>query len=308
MATRAESVLRRIGAFLCRFRGVEGVTREVKALSIACPVALACISCGGGGEGPAPVETSLPPGENIVLAGPPAAFTVVSLSPDTLPVYWVSAGPVGGIEAFVSAGEPVSEGDTLATGVDSMAMLELQLSEMSLSLARARSEISPGDTLAAAAYEIALERHVLLEAATRIVLVSPVPGTVVSVSPRFSQELPAAVLLPALANRLLLVPPPGVEIVSWPDPAGDLRFLETYEGGGIYSGVVQDSLFVFPGSFRVPGQAVRSSGLDSFIILESGDSVSIEPICSDGTGLTVTGPLPAGSGIRAWVRPSEDQP
>lgn len=308
MVRRDESVLKRIRAFLCRFRGVEGVTREVKAVSIACPVALACLSCGGGGDGPAQVATSLPPGENIVQAGPPAAFTVVPLSPDTLPVYWVSAGPVGDIEAFVSAGEPVSEGDTLAVGVDSMAMLELQLSEMSLSLARARVGITPGDTLAAAAYEIALERHALLEAATRKALVSPVQGTVVSVSPRFSQELPAAVLLPDLENRLLLVPPPGAGIVSWPDPAGELRFLETYEGGGIYSGDVQESLFVFPGSFSVPGQAVRSSGLESFIILESGDSVSIEPICSDGTGLTVTGPLPAGSGIRTWARPSEDQP
>lgn len=287
---------------------MQGVTREVKVLSIACPVALACLSCGGGGDGPAPAAASSPPGENIVRAGPPAAFTVVTLSPDTLQIYWVPAGPVGGIEALVSAGEHVSEGDTLAMGVDSMAMLELQLSEMSLSLARARAGISPEDTLAAAAYETALERHALLEAETRKALVSPVQGTVVSVSPVFSQELPAAVLMPELENRLLLLPAPGVEMVSWPDPAGNMRFLETYEGGGIYSGDVQESLFVFPGSFSVPGQAVRNSGLESFLILESGDSVPIEPICSDGTGLTVTGPLPAGSGIRAWVRTSEDQP
>ena len=79
--------------------------------------------------------------------------------------------------------------------------------------------------------------------------------------------------------------------------------MEIGDGCAIYSGLPTDSLFAFPGSFSVPRQALRTSGLESYLVLEDGDSLAIEVLCTTGSTLTVTGALPADSRIRVWAGP-----
>lgn len=217
-------------------------------------------------------------------------------------LFWRTSGPVGESISWVSPGDSVEAGDTLATGRDSMSMMELERSQMVLALARARFDMSPGDSSLARALSEESERCAALDSASRLILTAPVAGLVVSV-PRTVRGGPAVLILTEIDSLTTLTPPPGVEMLGWPDSAGPLRLVEPGDDYGIYSGLPTDSLFAFPGSFSVPRQAVRNSGLESYLVLENGDSVAIEAICSEGSTLTVTGVLPADARIRVWAGP-----
>lgn len=183
-----------------------------------------------------------------------------------------------------------------------MSMMELERSRMVLALAQARFDMSPGDTSLARALADESERCAALDSASRLALTAPLAGLVVSV-PRAVRGGPAVLILTEIDSLATLTPPPGAEMIGWPDSAGPLRLVEPGDDYGIYSGLPTDSLFAFPGSFSVPRQAVRTSGLDSYLVLEDGDSVAIEAICSVGATITVTGVLPADARIRIWADP-----
>lgn len=296
----------RIRAFLgfIAGSGKGGIKRETMLLLLFCPVALYSVSCDD--HETTRLQSSVET-ETIVQPGPPVEFSVQTASPESLDVFWESAGSMGSIQVIHPAGDSVSAGDTIALGIDSMTILDLQLAGMNLSLARARIGVSPEDPETLQDYSDAMGAYDSIEASIEKALIAPSPGRVVSVSDSFSADRAAARLLLAADSLFSLVTPPGVSMVSWPAEAGDLRFLESDAGSALYSGFIEDSLYSFPGSFSVPRQAVRSSGLSSFMVMEDGDTVSIMPICHDGALMTLLAPLSAGRGIKAWTRASEGE-
>ncbi len=219
-----------------------------------------------------------------------------------MPLFWSASGPVGEADPRVSPGDEVEAGDTLITGRDSMSMMELERSRMALALARARFDMSPGDSSLARTLAEESARCASLDSVSHLALTTPVGGMVVSV-PRAAQGGPAVLILTEIDSLVTLTPPPGAGMLGWPESAGSLRLVEQGDDYGIYSGLPTDSLLAFPGSFSVPRQAVRTSGLESYLVLEDGDSLAIEAICTVGSTLTVTGALPADSRIRVWAGP-----
>jgi len=276
------------------------IRREVKTLILTCPVLFAA-ACGGGGGDPDPVtpETIT---ESSIQPGAPAVFMVSAAPPDTMPLFWSVPGPVGEVRPRVSPGDEVEAGDTLATGRDSMSMMELERSRMALAIAQARFDVSPGDTSLAVILAEESARCAALDSASRLVLTAPVAGLVVSV-PRPVPGGPVVLILTGIDSLVALTAPPGAGMLRWPESAGPLRLVETGDDCAIYSGLSTDSLFAFPGSFSIPRQALRTSGLASYLVLEDGDSLAIEVICTMGATLTVTGALPADSRIRVWAGP-----
>lgn len=291
------------------------IRREAKAAMLACPVALCC-ACGPD----RPVQTAAPgdssspgydPAIATVLPGAPAVFGVQAAGPDTVGVFWAEGSHVGDIRTVASPGSGVVEGDTLAVGTDSVAIIDLELAEMSLSLAEARSGASPGDSALIADVALAAARCSVIEASSRIALISPVEGDLLSVSASAAgqppggqtERRPGAEILAGGPGLVSLVPPPSSAMVHWPESAGELRFVEERDGTGIYSGEAPEGSFSFPGSFSIPRRAVLDSGLSSLVVLDGGDSIRIEPVCSDGAFVTALGPIPGGAAVRVWTGP-----
>jgi len=284
------------------------IRREAKAAMLACPVAFFC-ACGP----QRPVQTGVPAdssslgGVSTVLPGAPAVFGVEAAGPDTVEVSWAEGSHVGDIIIVASPGTRVGAGDTLAVGTDSVAMMDLELAEMSLSLAEARSDASPADSALLAEVALAAARCSVLEASSRIALLSPFEGEVRSVSSSSagqpSEGRPGAEIVVQGQSLVSLVPPPSSVMLRWPESAGELRLVEERDGTGIYSGEAPEGAFTFPGSFSLPRRAVLDSGLSSLVVLAGGDSIRIEPVCSDGDLVTALGPIPGGAAVRVWTGP-----
>jgi len=241
------------------------------------------------------------------IAGAPAVFGVEAAGPDTVRIFWAEGSHVGDIRILATPGTVVGAGDTLAAGTDSVVVMDLELARMSLSLAEARHVASPGDSALRADMESAAARCSVLESSSRIVLVSQVGGVVHSVAAtagsRQAGGRPGAEVVTGGPGLVSLIPPPSSVMVRWPESAGGLRFVEERDGAGIYSGEAPEEGFSFPGSFSLPRRAVLDSGLSSLVVLDGGDSIRIEPICSDGALVTATGPIPEGTAVRVWTGP-----
>lgn len=286
------------------------IRREAKAAMLACPVAFCC-ACGPG----QPVQTTAgdssssgdAPAITTVLPGAPAVFGVEAAGPDTVGVFWPEGSHVGGIRTAASPGSAVGEGDTLAVGIDSVVMMDLELARMTLSLAEARSGAAPGDSGLLAEVVQAAARCSVLEASSMVALLSPVEGVILRIQASAARDAPGgrpgAEILAGGPGLVSLVPPPSTVMVRWPESSGGLRFVEERDGTGIYSGDAPKGGFSFPGSFSLPRRAVLDSGLSSLVVLDGGDSIRIEPICSDGDFVTATGPIPGGAAVKVWTGP-----
>lgn len=307
-AVRSSIAVNLARSFMDTFREAVRVigSREGKLVLAACPVAVLLVSCSGGDR---PVPGRVERLEILVTPGPPVEYVVSAALPETLRVPWPGGGLVR-TESIVSVpGSELSAGDTIALGVDSMALLQVELASMEVSFAAARLEASPGDPAALSALERALDRRDSLVALSTRVLLAPAPGLLLGVPEigDLSSSPGAAVMVLPPGDSFTLSVPPGGVAVTWPAKAGDATLVEDLGDSAIYSGSPPGETLVLPESFSVPRPALRERGLGSFVILGGGDTLDVTPLVLLGETVFVGGDLAPGSEVRSWAPEMEDR-
>lgn len=241
----------------------------------------------------------------VVAPGAVPGFTAVPAPPDTVAVQW-SRPPATVSSTAVAPGDSLTAGDTLLSAADSLASLQLELAAMSLSIARARFETSGGaeEAFALAGAEStyreaagALDR-VLLAPAPGEVLWLPTPGTVLEPSD-------TAALLLSGGTLLLVTPPAGCTPLRWPDSMSGAALVEVLDGYALYSGDAPGGVLTPDDAGMIPRRALMESGLRTFVILDGGDTLDVQPLFACSAGVIAAAELPPGAGILTWVPGSD---
>ena len=257
---------------------------KVTAAFLLCPVLLA----GCGRENSAPSITAQPAGgepSNIIASEPPEFIVVASL-PETLAVRWHTREitPFRAVDDL-EQGDDVSAGDTLFHIDDELAKLEIQRLEMELVFADAA--FSTGDSASAATVD-SLNSLLSLLDGTRPFLCSS-DGMLLSAedSGLTNPGDTLAMIVVPPENLFTLVPPPGVEVHSWPEWIDGSRLIEYTDESAIYSGNVDEEKMSFNDSWSIPRQVLRERGLLHFVLSAEGDTIPVERFATTESGVVI---------------------
>lgn len=242
--------------------------RKTKLALLLCPV----LSCGpGNGTGAA----ALPPVRaDNVFAGEGIAVTAKPVENRALPVF------LGGTDQFLLDPLPLSgavePGDTLARLMDPVGPFLESRTGMELALARVRGDTAAVDSL----------EGVLASPPWIRWVVSPLGGQV-------SFPAPGALLNPGDTLALIFARAESLWVLSsqvplmfWP-PLEGVTTLEFSADTALVRGVVPGDSFTLPGTWTIPGTALRESGLRIFVLSASGDSITVTVMGETGSGVLV---------------------
>ncbi len=209
-----------------------------------------------------------------VLAAPGVRLSARALESRPVPV--LLAGSDQFLLDSVAAIGRVEPGDTLARLMDPVGAFLRSRTEMELALAGARGDTASADSLRAVLASPPWVRWVL----------SPLEGQV-SFPPRGLLLNPGDTLavISARAESLWVLTSP-VPLPYWP-PMEGLTILGFSADTALVRGMVPESAFCLPGSWTVPGTALRESGLHIFVVSASGDSIPVRVLGETDSGVLV---------------------
>ena len=194
----------------------------------------------------------------------------------------------------VTEGDSVAAGDTLATGVDTLSVLEAQRVRMEADFLGEMpgSDSSGLDSLLALAEELEVPTPLLSRQSGRLAELRAETGR------RMAPGDTLALLEGGeSASRLRL--PPGARLEIWP-PVEGIAPVETTDSTAVYSipPSGRDSLRL-EGLWRVPRNALRDEGLRSFVLVVGGDTLSVRRMGIWNEEVVVAGPL-QGAELQTW--------
>lgn len=234
----------------------------------------------------------------------PASFQAVPAAAETIDIAWAAPGPVVVTGIRRHAGDSVAVSDTIATGRDSLASLEIERLRMLLAFAEASGDGQAGMQ----GYSASIDS---LESEARLALLAPEGGVVVSLEIAEEQ-----VAMPgSTAARLLLHPddlftlhaPPGASMHDWPAGDSSFRLVEPGISSAVYSGAIPEAPWVFPGSIGLPRRAILDEELGSFTVTEGGDTIPVNRICTCGDTVTVVPGRPIRGRVLVWTASLEGE-
>jgi hypothetical protein len=289
-------------------RVCSGATTDSMRGLLICPVLLLC-SCRGSEQDPVP--TRGPEDAAICFeAGAAFQFHVAAAANDTAFASWTGRGPLRIVDVLVEPGDSVSTGDSLASGIDSLVSLELSRARMNLQFAAASAGMHPSAEDSLSLLRLVREED-SLEAMRVVMLSSPESGRIGEPLPgEGAVAMPGAMLIPVISSPeslFVVSAPAGVEVFAWPDSVPGAVLVEPGARSALYSGIPPGGAYAFPGSVAVPRQALRDSGLGSYLVLENGDSMPVMRICIRGDSITVLPEAPFDSRVIGWAPSGEDQ-
>lgn len=289
-------------------RACSRATADSMRSLLICPVLFLC-SCQRSGPDPVPTRGTEDPAI-YYEAGAAVQFPVAAAANDTAFASWTGRGPLRIVDVLVEPGDSVSAGDTLASGIDSLVSLELLQVMMNLQFAAASAGMRPSADDSLFLLRLVREED-SLEAIRVVMISSPESGRIGGPLPgEGTVVLPGAMLFPVVSSPeslFVVSAPAGVEVFAWPDSVPGAVLVEPGARSALYSGAPPEGAYAFPGSVAVPRQALRDSGLGSYLALEGGDSLPVLRICVRGDSITVLPEAPFDSRVIGWAPSGEDQ-
>lgn len=269
--------------------------------------ALLILTAGCGGE-----ESTLESFESFqsspvyVTAVDPGEFRVSEMQSNTVVQDWMGSGSADVIRVFIDVGDSLAEGDTVLTLREELYGVERERLEMELAMSSAMLSSRSGDSSLALRVD---SLSVLLDSMSgneNTAFLSPIGGVVTGIPVEAGQLLdpgsPLVQLSETGSSLYLIEPPRGCTVVSWPLNHHGVRFVEEIDGQGVYSGGRDQLELLFSKAAALQRSALYESGLESFLLTRSSDTVYVERLGHTQEGLILVLPeREVTSQVRTWT-------